>query len=113
MTKEEEDKVMSYHKECLEESKVDEALALQAKNGKYVDDAKLKKHLFCVNKKIGFQNEAGDLQIDFIKSKINAIIKDDGLTNEVVNKCNIKKDTPEDTAFETLKCFHQFAPQEK
>ncbi|KAJ8970112.1 hypothetical protein NQ317_019658 [Molorchus minor] len=104
-------KIIEFDKECRKETNLDDDVAQKAKNGEYVDDPKLKKQFFCFNKKAGFQNESGDFQVDFIKSKLNDITKDEQITNNLINKCLVKKSTPEDTAFEAIKCFHQMSPE--
>lgn len=110
LTPEQKQKILTLHAECLKETGLDEAVALKAKQGEYVDDPKLKQQIFCFNKKAGFQNEAGDLQNDHIKAKLMELINDDKKADELIQKCNVKKETPEETAFAVVKCFHNFAP---
>nr|USH46142.1 odorant binding protein 12 [Apriona germarii] len=110
LSEEQKQKIMKVHAECLKETGVDEALTLKAQKGEYVDDPKLKKQIFCFNKKVGFQNEAGDLQVDFIKAKIVEIIKDDKQADELIQQCNVKKENGEETGFAAVKCFHNLAP---
>ncbi|KAJ8955673.1 hypothetical protein NQ318_008542 [Aromia moschata] len=113
ITDEQKTKLMEYNKQCMEETNVANELILKAKAGEYSDDPLLKKQILCVNKKAGFQNDAGDLQIDFIKSKVNDIIKDEKTTADIVGQCAVNKGTPEDTAFEAVKCFHKFSPEKR
>ncbi|XP_018565040.1 B1 protein-like [Anoplophora glabripennis] len=110
LTDEQKQKIMQIHAECLKETGVDEAITLQAQKGEYVDDPKLKKQIFCFNKKAGFQNEAGELQIDKIKANLMEMIKDSEKADELIKQCNIKKENGEETAFAVTKCFHNLAP---
>nr|AXO78395.1 odorant binding protein 17 [Xylotrechus quadripes] len=113
ITDEQKAKIIEFGKQCLEETHADEALVRKAANGEYVDDPSLKKHLLCFTKKAGFQNEAGDIQIETVRMKLNAITKNEKMTDDLITKCAVKKDTPEDTAFETLKCFHELSPEKQ
>lgn len=85
---------------------MDEALILKARKGEFTDDPKLKEHLFCFSKTIGFQNEAGDVQAEVIKAKIGADVPAEDL--QKADKCaNIKSATPQQTAFDVLKCYSE------
>lgn len=110
LTEEQKQKIIKVNEECLKETGVDEALTLKAQKGEYVDDPKLKKQIFCFNKKVGFQNEAGDLQVDFIKTKLMEVIADTKQADELIQQCNVKKGNGEETAFAVVKCFHDLAP---
>nr|UTN00825.1 odorant binding protein [Semanotus bifasciatus] len=111
ITEEQKGKLLEFNKQCMEETHVDMDIVMKASKGVYTDDPTFKKHIFCVNKKAGFQNAAGDLQIDTMKAKINSIVKDEKKTNEFISKCALNKDTPENTAFEVAKCFHNISPE--
>ncbi|RZC42566.1 PBP GOBP domain containing protein [Asbolus verrucosus] len=81
--------------ECLSEVKVDKTLVDGIKEGKFADDSALKEYIFCVNKKIGYQNENGDFQDD----EIRKVLKDkysEELLNRSITTCNKKKDTPQE-----------------
>lgn len=94
-------------KECREKTGVKEELILKARKGEFVDDPKLKEHLLCFSKKIGFQNEAGELQPAAIKAKIGGDIPAADL-QKASEKCSgIKRSTPQQTAFDVLKCYSQ------
>ncbi|RZC37080.1 PBP GOBP domain containing protein [Asbolus verrucosus] len=110
LTDEQKEKIKAYHKDCSAESGVDQDLISKARKGEFVDDAKLKEHLFCFSKKAGFQNDAGDIQEDVIRTKLNAELKDLDATNKLITKCAVKKDTPQQTAFDTIKCYYENTP---
>lgn len=72
-----------------------------------MDDAKLKEHLLCFSKKIGFQNEAGELQPEVIKAKISGDVPAADL-QKANEKCGtVKGATPQQTAFNVLKCYSE------
>lgn len=94
-------------KECREKTGVSEELILKARKGEFTDDPKLKEHLFCFSKKIGFQNEAGEVQQDVIKAKIGGDVAAEDLEKATQKCATIKSATPEQTAFDVLKCYSQ------
>ncbi|XP_063904896.1 B1 protein-like [Zophobas morio] len=110
LTDEQKEKIKTYHKDCAAASGVDQDLVARGRKGDFVDDPKLKEHLFCVSKKAGFQNDAGDVQTEVLKAKLNAELKDQEVTNKLVEKCAVKKATPQDTAFESFKCYYENTP---
>ncbi|XP_072392680.1 B1 protein-like [Diabrotica undecimpunctata] len=108
----------SYHKECLPKSGVNPELFQKARQGDFVDDEKLKEHIFCISKLFGFQNEAGDIQKDVLQAKLDTAFKYSILTDIAVYICddhfilrfyNKQLSGPE-RAFETLKCIKKHHP---
>lgn len=73
--------------------------------GIFVDDPKLKTQFFCISKKLGFQNEEGEIKLEPLKKRVNGILNDAEKTDEILEKCAVKKSTPDDTAYDALKCF--------
>ncbi|KAH0819362.1 hypothetical protein MTP99_000182 [Tenebrio molitor] len=110
LTDEQKEKIKAYHKECSAQSGVDQELISKARKGDFADDPKLKEHLFCFSKKAGFQNDAGDIQKDVLKTKLNAELKDEAATDKLIEKCAVKKATPQETAFDTIKCYYENSP---
>ncbi|CAG9821683.1 unnamed protein product [Phaedon cochleariae] len=113
LTSEQKKKIIDLGKECLKESNADMDVVMDAAKGVFADDPKLKKQILCFNKKIGVQDADGKLVKDMIKTRLTAVTEDPKKTEEIMKKCMIEQDTPEDTAFETAKCLHTFAPEEK
>nr|UYB94414.1 odorant-binding protein 12 [Lytta caraganae] len=107
LSDEQKAKLKAYHTECSSASGVDQQLVQKARQGEFVDDPKLKAHLLCVSKHIGFQNEAGELQNSVVQDKINGQLNDEGKTKALVDKCVAQKATPEDTIFEAVKCVYE------
>lgn len=105
LTDEQKAKVQAISTLCREQSGVNEELILKARRGEYTDDEKLKEHLFCFSKKLGFQNEAGVVQPAVINAKLSGYIPADVL-KRATDKCEgLTADTPQQTAFDVLKCF--------
>lgn len=98
-------KIAANAKECITETGVDTELIKQARQGTFSDDPILKTFAFCMSKKSGFQNEAGEVQTDVLRTKLSQVLNSPEKANELIEKCLKKEKTPEDTAFETYKCY--------
>ncbi|XP_019866398.1 B2 protein-like [Aethina tumida] len=110
LSEEQKQKLISYHKECQAQSGVENLTIEDAKAGKYRDDPKAKEHLLCVSKKVGLQNEAGELQNDVITEKLTKLLGNAELAQSLVAKCATAQATPQDTAYSVLKCYHENTP---
>ncbi|KAJ8955679.1 hypothetical protein NQ318_008550 [Aromia moschata] len=107
---EKKEKIVTYHKECVAQTSVDKALLRATRKGEFADDPKLKEYFLCMSKKAEFQNEDGDIQKDILRQKLGDIIKDPVTMQQLIEKCALKKDTPQNTAFSTVKCFYDNSP---
>ncbi|XP_030764820.1 uncharacterized protein LOC115889043 [Sitophilus oryzae] len=110
LNEEQKEKLASYHKHCLAESKVDEALVKEAKKGQISEDPAFKIYLNCFSQKIGFQDAKGVIQKDVFEQKIGKIVDDATLLEKIVNQCAVQQDNPVETSFYIEKCLHQVAP---
>nr|APC94187.1 odorant-binding protein 28 [Pyrrhalta maculicollis] len=110
LTAEQKEKVKGYHKECIDVTGANPDLVKQAREGKFADDEKLKNHILCVSKKIGFQNDAGDIQTDVLKHKLGAALGDQAVADQLISTCAQPKANPAETAFQTLKCYYEKTP---
>ncbi|XP_049826328.1 B2 protein-like [Aethina tumida] len=110
LSEEQKQKLIGYHKECQAQSGVENLTIEDAKAGKYRDDPKAKEHLLCVSKKVGLQNEAGELQKDVITEKLSKLLGNAELAQSLVAKCAVAQATPQDTAYSVLKCYHENTP---
>ncbi|CAH0551620.1 unnamed protein product [Brassicogethes aeneus] len=99
-------KLLKLSEECKKETGIDETISKKARMGEFVEDAKLKEQIFCVNKKSKIQDESGKFLIENIKSYINKYTNSMDKTNEIVEKCFKEKDTAQQSAFEAAKCMH-------
>jgi hypothetical protein len=98
--------------ECREETGVSAEGINQLRTNHFdnVDD-KIKAQSLCFGRKSGLINEAGDVLADQIKIKLKRVAVDDKEVDKIANKCVVKKDTPEETAFETFKCLREQKPK--
>ncbi|KAJ8932131.1 hypothetical protein NQ314_014912 [Rhamnusium bicolor] len=110
LTDEQVQKLKSYHRDCVAETGVDNELVTKARKGEFSDDQKLKDHLFCVAKKIGIMNDAGEIQKEILKTKLGAAINDEAAAQKLIEECAIQKGTPGETAFETVQCYYRKTP---
>ncbi|KAJ8924163.1 hypothetical protein NQ315_006947 [Exocentrus adspersus] len=98
-------KLKTHREECLKESGADPEVVSNARRGNAVDDPKLKEHLLCMFKRIGFLNDEGQLQKDVLKRKLVDVIKEEELADKLIAECVIQGETPQATAFNSFKCF--------
>ncbi|KAJ8924164.1 hypothetical protein NQ315_006948 [Exocentrus adspersus] len=110
LTEEQIEKLKGYHKDCAGETGVDVELVTKARKGEFSEDAKFKDHLFCVAKKIGIMTADGDIQKDVLKTKLSSAINDEAAAEKLIEECALKKDTPQETAFDTVQCYYVKTP---
>nr|AQY18982.1 odorant-binding protein [Galeruca daurica] len=103
-------KIIENAKKCQKESEVDMKLLLKIKEGVFTDDPKLKEHMLCVSKSFGIQQQNGEFNEAVMKVIFKKNGADDKKAEELSKKCLIKKDSPENSAFETMKCIHSIIP---
>lgn len=97
---------MEYSRECKTLTGVDPDLVLRARAGEFVNDEKLKDHLFCFFKKLGVIDGAGKLQVTPLKERLSARV---GTTRAelILDKCDahVGGTTTKQNVFEFMKCF--------
>jgi hypothetical protein len=105
ITPEEDAKVM--HKiqaKCQNETGVSDELLTKSLNRQWEDDPKLKQQVLCVSKERGLVTESGELVVDAWRTTVRKVIANDKEVEKIVNECVVKKDTPEETTFNAMKC---------
>ncbi|EFA07546.1 odorant binding protein C03 [Tribolium castaneum] len=110
LTKEQKEKLDKISKECKNQSGVSQELIDKARTGELINDPKLKAQIYCVSKKAGLATEAGEINMDNLKTKLKKVAANDDEVNKIIQKCVVKKPTPEETAFEVYKCLHANKP---
>nr|AHE13799.1 odorant binding protein [Lissorhoptrus oryzophilus] len=110
LTDEQKAKLKEHYTVCVGGTGVDKDVVTKARQGNFVDDPKLKAFAFCMSKRIGFQNEAGDVQPDVVKAKLSGAINDPAAADKLIQQCLIKKENPEDTAFNAFQCYYENTP---
>lgn len=101
IVEEDAEKLLGIHQECAGESGVDEEIIKKALEGDFPDDDNFKKHIVCMGKKIGFLNEDGEPQVEVIQEELSKHMDN---AKEVVETCIEDKGSPEDLAFNFIKC---------
>jgi hypothetical protein len=96
-------------KECQQVSGVSQETIDKVRTGVLVDDPKMKKHVLCFSKKTGVATEAGDTNVEVLKAKLKHVASDEEV-DKIVQKCVVKKATPEETAYDTFKCIYDSKP---
>lgn len=114
LTEEQKEKLLSYTNDCIASSGVKKELVLNAREkAEFVEDANLEKYYFCILKKLKFVNDAGEIQVETVRSKIpeNA---DKTKAEAIIEKCKTQKGCcPEKTAYLLVKCFRQNVSNDK
>ncbi|XP_018565036.1 B1 protein [Anoplophora glabripennis] len=107
ITDEEKERLRTLHNEC--KSHIDEETARKFYKGELLDKSVIGSYALCISKKSGFLNEDGKLNKDNLKKALGRAISDEAKLNEVINKCAVEKDDPQDTAISLGNCFRREA----
>lgn len=99
--------LLGHHNECKSETNIDDGVATGVLAGNFIDDPVLKQHMFCMSKRLGIQNDDGEIQKEVVREKISQVLDDDEKVTEVTETCSVVRDTPEETAFELAKCIYE------
>jgi hypothetical protein len=67
-------------------------------------DEEVAQYTFCLFKKMGFQDEAGDFQKDILRTNFLDVLTETKI-DEVLTKCTVKKATPEESALHAITCI--------
>ncbi|KAJ3619240.1 hypothetical protein MTP99_004939 [Tenebrio molitor] len=93
-------------KECKELTEVTQESINEAHSGVVSVDPKLKKYIRCFSKKTGVATEADDNNVEVLKAKLKRVANDEEM-DKMVQKCVVKKVTPEATAYDIFRCVLQ------
>ncbi|XP_044265628.1 B1 protein-like [Tribolium madens] len=110
LTKESVDKLEPISKECRELNGISEDIILKVRRGEAVNEPKLKNHILCVSKKTGLATETGETNVEILRTKLRKVSESDNEVNNIIQKCVVKKITPEETAFEIFACLRKIKP---
>ncbi|KAF7272395.1 hypothetical protein GWI33_014822 [Rhynchophorus ferrugineus] len=110
LSEEQKQKVVSYGKECISATGVDKEIVHKAHERSFSDNPKLKAFAFCMSKKIGLQSDSGEVQTEVLKQKLSSVVDDPDTVHSLISACVQKKDTPEETAYQTFVCYHEKNP---
>lgn len=110
ITSEQKAKLQQYKEDCKAETGVDVDILKKLKDGEFPDDPKLKDFLFCVSKKAGFQNEAGEVQESVILDKLGHAIKDEEKAKQLTEKCAKQEGSPAEVVYKIVSCLYSSTP---
>ncbi|CAH1379442.1 unnamed protein product [Tenebrio molitor] len=99
--------------DCRTQSGISEDLVKKFRNDVYVDDPTVKKYTLCMMQSFDFVDESGDFLVDNIRKKFRQVISDEDTLESYIRKCTVKQETPQETAFKTMKCFYENRPKSK
>jgi CRISPR/Cas system CSM-associated protein Csm2 small subunit len=105
------EKLNKISKKCQNESGVSQEIITKARNGDWEDDPKLKRQVFCVARNAGLATESGEVVVDVLREKVRKVTDNDEETEKIINKCAVKRDTVEETVFNTFKCVMKNKPK--
>nr|UNA06109.1 odorant binding protein 25 [Cylas formicarius] len=109
LTPEELSKFKKIREQCMQETAVDPALVKKMQQHQF--DEKLKDFLFCTYTRLGYQNEAGEIQGENVKALIARKFNKE-LADQAEMLCFKMKNTPQDTALAVSKCLCEHAPKD-
>jgi hypothetical protein len=92
---------------CQNETGVSDKVLSKIRNRQWEDDLKLKQQVLCLSKKNGLMTESGELVFDEWRNHLKEVITNDEEVEKIVNECIVKKDTPEETTFNAVKCVQK------
>jgi len=97
--------------ECIAETKVDVEMLKKTKTGVFSDDEKLKEFLFCLGKKTGMLNDAGEYQMETIKKHLVGAYGEE-ISEKLIKACTEKNfPTGQEAAFHITKCHYELYPE--
>ncbi|CAH1379454.1 unnamed protein product [Tenebrio molitor] len=100
-------KVRKHSDACKRESGVSDEVLARARKGEKVDDPKLRDHGVCILKKSGFLDDNGDFQVEIIRTKLKENADHPEKVDDLVAKCAVKKDTPQESTHSFFRCLHE------
>ncbi|EFA02826.1 odorant binding protein C15 [Tribolium castaneum] len=96
-------KIESVEKKCQEKTGVSEESLQKIMRLEEVDDPLVKENALCTLKAYGVMDDDGNIFPDKFEEKLKPEIGADE-AKRVAEKCAVKKDSPEETAHQTLWC---------
>ncbi|RZC39146.1 PBP GOBP domain containing protein [Asbolus verrucosus] len=93
-----------YITNCRNEIGLTENKVTSFLDGNFSEEPELKEFLFCMYKKLGAMNAAGEIQNDMVKKELLRKYSSE-LVNKIIKKCVSRKSTPQETAFQMFKCI--------
>lgn len=98
-------------RDCLDETGEGNELIRKIQNGEHVDEQVLKRQCFCINRKLGVQDDSGNIIRGNLEPYLNKFIPDEEKRKQAFEKCILMGGTPEDTAYYLQTCLRDFIPR--
>ncbi|KAJ8924144.1 hypothetical protein NQ315_006928 [Exocentrus adspersus] len=110
ITEEQRSKLLAHHKACSKEVNVGDDVAEKLLDGVFPNDKTFKDYLYCLSKRIGFQNQAGEVQKDVIVKKLKDSIEDPSKAEEYALKCLVEDKDPAELVYRVVTCLQESTP---
>nr|AXO78387.1 odorant binding protein 9 [Xylotrechus quadripes] len=111
LTEEQKQKLAVHHKACTVPAR-DEEFIKKLIDGDLIDDEQFKDYLFCISKRIGFQDASGVVQRAVIIEKLRKSIEDPSKAEEYTDKCLANtSSSPTETVFKVVACINSINPK--
>ncbi|XP_063905981.1 uncharacterized protein LOC135124679 [Zophobas morio] len=111
LTPEQKAKLEQYNKNCLSSSGAKPDQVSKARSGKFAGEPEVQKYFGCMMRSVGVINQAGQLQVDVLKTKVPKDMKRDEAM-KVFFACKDKKGgNADETAYLLYKCFWEASPR--
>ncbi|CAG9858988.1 unnamed protein product, partial [Phyllotreta striolata] len=108
MSDEEQKLLFNLHAACKPKTGATDEMAQRAMVGDFPDDPAFKKHVLCMTQGMGAMDSDGNYILENINKKLDAVLSDEALKSEIKGKCLVTKESPEETAFQSAKCFFSY-----
>lgn len=103
-------KLLAHHKVCSGEVSVQDDVVEKLLEGVFSEEQVFKDYLLCLSKRIGFQNEAGEVQKEVIITKLRDSIQDPSKAEEYTEKCLVEEGNPADVVYKVVTCLQENTP---
>ncbi|XP_076267140.1 B1 protein-like [Rhynchophorus ferrugineus] len=103
------EQLLGHHNACVGQTGVDQNLVNQARQGTFQDDPRLRAFAFCMSRRLGFQNESGQIQREVVRQRLAGLLGAD-VANQLVTTCLMDRATPEETASAAFRCYYETTP---
>lgn len=97
--------LMTINQECMAQSGVSNAVITNTLMGNFNYDPKLAQHLLCMSQRLRLQDANGKIDRNVLRQRLSMLISDPSQVENLVNKCGVDQEAPEQTAFKAAQCF--------
>nr|CAH7744425.1 unnamed protein product [Callosobruchus chinensis] len=91
---------------CLDETGATPEMVNKAMDGDFPEDSSFKELLYCMGKEQHFIDSSDMVDESKIKAAMKELVGDEALANSLVDKCLSQSGTPQDRAYNTVKCMY-------